>query len=75
VKSFLKSSGDNLIFSKNVTLRTYGIGMPELKNISEPQYYKGCYITTKYDGTDTVKYYVTNYYPLESVSTVEFNTE
>lgn len=75
VKSFLKSSGDNLVFSKNVTLRTYGIGMPELKNISEPQYYKGCYITTKYDGTDTVKYYVTNYYPLESVSTVEFNTE
>jgi hypothetical protein len=36
VKSFLKSSGNNLVFSKNVTLKTYGIGMPELKSIAEP---------------------------------------
>lgn len=75
VKSFLESSGNNLVFSKNVTLKTYGIGMPELKSIAEPQYYKGFYITTKYDSTDTVKYYVTKQYPLEDVSATEFNTE
>lgn len=75
VKSFLKSSGDNLIFSNNMTLKTYGIDMPILKNIAEPQYYKGQYITTVFNGTDTVKYYVTRQYPLENSSTLEFDTE
>ena len=75
VKSFSKSSGDNLIFSNNVTFRTYGIEMPILKNITEPQYYKGQYITAVYDRTESVKYYVTKSYPLEDVETKEFNTE
>lgn len=75
VKSFSKSSGDSLVFSNNVTFKTYGIDMPILKNIAEPQYYKGQYITTVYDGTESVKYYVTRSYPLEDVETKEFNTE
>lgn len=73
--SYVDHNNNNIILSNFVNFKSYGIYMPDFKNLEIPKYYHGQYITKKVIGTDQVEFYVTSNYPLDTSKVKYFSSE
>ena len=69
--SYVEHNNKDIILSNYTNFKSYGIYMPDFKNLEIPKYYHGQYITKRVIGTDQVEFYVTSNYPLD-VSKVKY---